>query len=126
MSDNSDIVQSAWRDLLAYLKLRLENLKLVSTEKSAILMSACVVAAVLGIMLAFALLFISIGLVLLLATAIPGFWCFMIMGAVYVVLALVVYCCRQTLVTDPIARFMSRLLLDHPDAEDHASTGTTH
>lgn len=118
MSEKNDIVQSAWRDLLTYLKLRLENLKLVSTEKSAILMSTCVVALVLGIMLAFALLFISIGLVLLLATAIPVFWCFMIMGAVYILLAVVVYCCRTSLVTDPIARFMSRLLLDRPDNDN--------
>lgn len=121
MSESTDKVQSAWRDLLAYLKLRLENLKLVSTEKSAILMSTCVVAAIIAVMLAFALLFLSIGLVLLLATTMPVFWCFMIMGGFYVALALVVYCCRTSLITDPIARFMSRLLLDRPDSDTNAN-----
>ncbi len=111
-------MRSVWKAMLTYLKLQIENLKLVSTEKSAILMSTCVVAVVFGILMAFALLFISIGLVLLLATALPVFWCFIIMGGVYIVAGIIVYFMRTTLVTNPIARFLSRLFLDEPNAEN--------
>ena len=117
MSEKSDEMRSVWKVVLTYLKLQIENIRLVSTEKSAILLSTGVVAAILGIMLAFALFFISIGLVLLLATALPIFWCFMIMGGIYILLGVTRYLMRTTLITDPIARFLSRLLLDEPDAD---------
>lgn len=122
MSEKTEEMRSVWKAMLTYLKLQIENLKLVSTEKSAILMSTCVVAAVFGILMAFALLFISIGLVLLLATALPVFWCFMIMGGVYILAGIIVYLMRTTLVTDPIARFLSRLFLDEPDTENNHKT----
>ena len=115
MSEKSDEMRSVWKAVLTYLKLQIENIRLVSTEKSAILLSTGVVAAILGIMLAFALFFISIGLVL--ATALPIFWCFMIMGGIYILLGVTLYLMRTTLITDPIARFLSRLLLDEPDAD---------
>lgn len=117
MSEKSDEMRSVWKAVLTYLKLQIENIRLVSTEKSAILLSTGVVAAILGIMLAFALFFISIGLVLLLATALPIFWCFMIMGGIYILLGVTLYLMRTTFITDPIARFLSRLLLDEPDAD---------
>ena len=90
MSEKSDDMRSMWRSVLSYIKLQVENLRLLSTEKSAILMSTCVVAAVLGILAAFAFFFISIGLVFLLATVLPVFWCFMIMGGIYLLLGVVV------------------------------------
>ncbi len=117
MSERSDEMRSVWKAILTYLKLQIENIRLVSTEKSAILMSTAVVAAILGILLAFALFFISIGLVLLLATVLPVFWCFMIMGGIYILVGVGVYLMRTTLVTDPIARFLSRLFLDEPAAD---------
>lgn len=122
MSEKSDDMRSMWRSVLSYIKLQVENLRLLSTEKSAILMSTCVVAAVLGILAAFAFFFISIGLVFLLATVLPVFWCFMIMGGIYVLLGVVVYLLRTPLVTDPIARWLSRLFLDNPDAIHHSES----
>lgn len=122
MSETSNEIRTLWQLVRKYLKLQLENFRLVSTEKSAILISSGVVALIIGFLLAVALLFFSVGLVFLLAKVLPVFWCFIIIGLIYAILGAIVFVMRNTLITNPIARFLSRLFLDDPSKDDGNTT----
>jgi hypothetical protein len=122
MSETSKEIRTLWQLVRKYLKLQLENFRLVSTEKTAILISSGVVALIIGFLLAVALLFFSVGLVFLLAKVLPVFWCFTIIGMIYVILGVIVFAVRNTLITDPIARFLSRLFLDAPNKNSNTTT----
>jgi hypothetical protein len=122
MSETSEEIRTLWQLVRKYLKLQLENFRLVSTEKTAILISSGVVALIIGFLLAVALLFFSVGLVFLLAKVLPVFWCFIIIGMIYVILGVIVFAVRNTLITDPIARFLSRLFLDAPNKNSNTTT----
>lgn len=126
MIPQSDELRLTWRTLRKYIRLQIEHARIVSTEKSAMLLSTGVLLAALAVFGACAMLFISIGLVFLLATVMPLFWCFMIMGGVYILLGVVLFLVRRRLIEDPIARFLSRLFLDNPLKEaDEAETSHT-
>jgi hypothetical protein len=122
MSETSEEIRTLWQLVRKYLKLQLENFRLVSTEKTAILISSGVVALIIGFLLAVALLFFSVGLVFLLAKVLPVFWCFIIIGMIYVILGVIVFAVRNTLITDSIARFLSRLFLDAPNKNSNTTT----
>ena len=112
MSDQKDDLRATWANALAWGKLYVENLKLLSIEKAVILLSHGAMAALLLLLGVIAFFFISIALVLLLAQVLPVMWCFLIMGAFYIVLGVVAVLLRRTIFIDPISRFVSRLFLD--------------
>ncbi len=112
MSEQKDDLKSTWYNVLALGKLYFENLKLLSIEKTTVLLSHGAMAILLLMLGVIAFFFISIALVLLLARVLPVMWCFLIMGCFYLVLGLLAVLFRRTLFIDPIARFMSRLFLD--------------
>lgn len=93
----------------------------MSIEKATVLFSQGIMGVLLVILCACAFFFISIALVLILAQVLPVMWCFLIMGGVYLLLGLAVYIFRQPLLTDPIARFLSRLFLDNLEGPSQSS-----
>jgi hypothetical protein len=111
----NEFIQS-WRQLKELWRLYIENIKLLSIEKMTILLSYGVMGALLIFFGAFALLFISVAIVLVLAQVIPLMWCFLIMGGIYLLLGVVMFLSRRSLFLDPIARFLSKLFLEHPDS----------
>jgi hypothetical protein len=111
----NEFIQS-WRQLKEWGRLYIENIKLLSIEKMTILLSYGVMGALLIFFGAFALLFISVAIVLVLAQVIPLMWCFLIMGGIYLLLGVVMFLSRRSLFLDPIARFLSKLFLEHPDS----------
>lgn len=114
---NNEELKDSWRSTKEYLKLYIENIRLLSTEKMTILMSKMALAGVLAMLALVAFFFISMGLVFLLGEVLPIMWAFLIMGGVYIVIGLVVVLFNKQLFVDPIARFLSRLFLDEPDSE---------
>ena len=111
----NEFIQS-WHQLKEWARLYVENLKLLSIEKATILLSYGVMGALLIFFGAFAFFFISVALVLILAQVMPLMWCFLIMGGIYLLLGVAVVLLRRSLFLDPIARFLSKLFLEHPDS----------
>lgn len=125
MSNYKDDLGSSLANAREYARLYIENLKLASTEKVTVLLANSALAAILAILLLIALFFISMGLVLVLAEAIPLMWCFLIMGGVYILVAAVILAMRRRLIADPISRFLSRLFLDPPASTPSATAHTS-
>lgn len=121
MSERNDDLKVSWANVREWGKLYFENLRLLSIEKATVLFSQGIMGVLLVILCACAFFFISIALVLILAQVLPVMWCFLIMGGVYLLLGLAVYIFRKPLLTDPIARFLSRLFLENPEVSSQPS-----
>jgi len=121
MSERNEDMKASWANMREWGKLYFENLKLLSIEKATVLFSQGIMGVLLVILCACAFFFISIALVLILAQVLPVMWCFLFMGGVYLLLGLAFYIFRQPLLTDPIARFLSRLFLDNLEGPSQSS-----
>lgn len=97
-----------------YVKLLVEDTRLGLAEKLTRLLSAIAVSAVLVILALVAMVFVSIGISYLLAPVISPVWSFLAVAAFYLVLIAVFVALKRQLVVDPIARFISSLLVEPP------------
>ncbi len=97
-----------------YVKLLVEDTRLNVAEKLTRLLSAVAVSAILLILALVALVFISIGISLLLTPYLSPVWSFLIVAAFYLLLIGGLLIFKNQIIVDPIARFLSSLLLDPP------------
>lgn len=81
MGEQNDELRRTLANAKEWGKLYVENLKLLSIEKTTVLLSHGAMAVLLLLLGVCAFFFISIALVLLLAQVLPVMWCFLIMGA---------------------------------------------
>ncbi len=111
----SEITQTVGR----YLKLLLEDTRLSMAEKLTRLLSAVALCALLTIVGTVALVFVSIAVGFALADAIDPLWSFVIVAGFYIILMAVLVLCRTSLLVNPIARFISRLVLQAPAKQNN-------
>lgn len=97
--------------------LYFEKARLKTTEKITILLSTIAFSAVIMALGIVCLVFVSIGIGHLLATSIAPHLAYLIVAAFYLILFICVVALRRRLFVDPIARFMSRLLVEEPEEE---------
>ncbi len=97
--------------------LYFEKARLKTTEKITILLSTIAFSAVIMALGIVCLVFVSIGIGHLLATSIAPHLAYLIVAAFYLILFVTVIALRRKLFVDPIARFMSRLLVEEPEEE---------
>lgn len=114
-TDRLKTIRQALRRLFG---LYVENVKLSVAEKLTIFLSASllvIIGLVLGV---FALAFFSGALLEVFVMIVPVAVAYVIVGAFYLVLVGVIIAMRATLIVNPIARFVSRLVLQEDDTED--------
>lgn len=97
-----------------YVKLLIEDTRLGLAEKLTRLLSAIAVSAVIVILAIVAMVFVSIGISYLLTSVLSPVWSFLTVAAFYVVVIAVFVALKRQLVVDPIARFISSLLVEPP------------
>ena len=100
-----------WSIALNYFKLNVQELKLTASEKVTVLLSATAVALILAMLAVLVVLFLSLAAVQWLASALPMGWAYAIVAGIYIVLGVVIFLLRKPLIIDPVARFISRVLL---------------
>ncbi|MDE5629423.1 MAG: phage holin family protein [Muribaculaceae bacterium] len=108
----------------AYVKLLVEDTRLNVAEKITRLLSAIALAALLVIIATVAMVFVTIAVALALSQAISPLWSFIIVAAFYIVLLAVLVLCRRACIVNPIARFISSLLLNPPVTDNKNDTTT--
>lgn len=88
--------------------------KATTVEKLVVLLSAIAMVAVMLILGACVLFYLSFAVVFMLSDAIGSTWgAYLIVSGIFLVLMLVVYALRQKLILDPVSRFLTRLFLHH-------------
>lgn len=127
------LLQSLYGNTLQLAALHIENARLKVTEKLTILLASMAFYAVAMVMGLVCVVFVSIGLGHLLATTIAPHWAYLLIAVFYLIMFVLVFVLKRQLFFDPIARFMSRLLVEIPEEErtfphehDNLSTPDSH
>lgn len=98
--------------------LYIHSARLSAAEKLTLLFSAVALYSVAMILGMVALVFITMGIASVLAAYIAPFWSYFIVGGVFVVMIAALYLFRTQLLINPIARFISRLIVESPIKKD--------
>lgn len=116
-SERAEQVEGIMGTVQRYLKLLIEDTRLNAAEKLTRLMAAVAMAAILLFLAVVTLVFLSLGLSLALSEVMAPLWAFIIVAGIYIILCAVLIIARKQLIVDPIARFVSKLLLNPPVKE---------
>lgn len=114
-------VKSLLGTISEYLKLLVEDARLSAAEKLTKLMSVCVIFVVLTVLITVAILFLTLAVSIALSDAISPLWAFIIVTTFYVLLIAAVIACRRVLIENPIARFISALIVKEPCEQPYTS-----
>lgn len=101
-----------------YVTLQLDYARLTAAEKLTLLLATTAFYALVVIIGMATLFFISIGIGHWLAVTVAPYTAYLFVSAFYLVLSVVLIVFKRRLIFNPVARFISRLLLKTPD-NDH-------
>lgn len=119
MQENqNNIYKSLWEQLRNLFNMEVDSAKLFITEKLTLLVTSIAFYAALFIMATCVLVFLTIGIADILMRDLPGCYAYMIIAGFYLLIILVLIIFRRQFITDPIARFLSRVILDPPQSPD--------
>lgn len=102
--------------------LHFENFRLLAAEKLTLLLSRIAMVAATFVVSATALIFLSIAVADFLLRGLEPCWTYLIIGGFYVVVVILTFVFRRRLIIDPIARYISRIILDPPAEKEPAAT----
>ena len=112
---SSSVTSAVMSTVSRYIKLLLEDTRLNVTEKLTRLLSALTVCALLLVLALATLLFLTLAAGQALADVMNPIWAYVIVASFYAVIAVVIFFCKTVLIVNPIARFLSRLLIEAPE-----------
>lgn len=104
--------------------LEVENARLLLVEKLTLLLGRITLVAVSFVVCTAALIFLSMSAADFLLRGLQPCWTYMIVGAFYVLIVVIVACFRRRLIVDPIARYISRVILDPPATPESKAAST--
>lgn len=111
MAENTSQLNSLWKEIRETVVLNIDYAKLTAAEKITVLLSTIAFALVAFVMVSTIIFFISLGVVLLMSKSTGIFGASMIMAGIYAVLLIIVFLLRRTVLINPIARFVSHLII---------------
>ena len=101
-------------NVIKYVRLLIEDTRLNVAEKLTRLLAAVAFCSVLLILGIVTLVYISMAVAWSLAVTLSPVWSYIIVAGFFVLLVAALIIFRRPLIEDPIARFISRLLLNPP------------
>lgn len=114
----SEQAQTSLHGLVSTLRrlggLYLENARLTAAEKLTLLFAAVAAYSVAMILGMVALVFVTMGIATLLSDYIAPYWIYLIVAGVFVGIIVLLFALRKPLLIDPIARFVSKLIVSDP------------
>lgn len=106
---------SAMFELLKrFLNLKVENARLTVAERMTLLLSGFMFYMIVILLAVCIVGFLSISLAQYLSVSLSEYWAYMIVAGIYVMFVLLVIVLRKPLIVNPIARFMSQLVVEPP------------
>lgn len=113
-----------YKEVKRLCSLEVENAKLMLAEKLTLLLGRVALAAVCFVISAAALIFLSIAVADFLLSGLEPSWTYLIIGGFYVFLIILIIGFRRRLIVDPIARFISQVILDPPSKTEHSENSS--
>lgn len=111
MTETKSQLGGLWAEIRETIRLNLEYAKLTGAEKLTMLLGVATLGLLVILITSVVVFMVSLGLTVLLAKSTGMFGACMIMAGIYLVLVVVLYFLRKQLVLDPIARFVSTLIM---------------
>jgi len=108
-------LRQMFADAMAYLKLQIEEGKLVGAEKGAILLSTaavCMICCSLGI---FTIFLFAMALVSVFKMIMAEWLAYVCVGGILLLLSVIVVLLRTHLIVNPVCRFLTRLVFDNKE-----------
>ncbi|MDE6832326.1 MAG: phage holin family protein [Muribaculaceae bacterium] len=96
------------------LRLKVENAKLMATEKLTILFENILFAMLIFLLGICCMGFIAVGIVHFLSEIMEPGWAYLIVAGLYLIVIILVVRFRHQLIGNPLARLISRLIIDEP------------
>lgn len=125
MSDKYSETESSVRSIAATLwgiaRGTLDSIRLSAAERTTMLFSAIAIAAISTILGSATIFFLSIGAAQLLKSVTP-YGAYFIVAGFYILLLVILFIFRRRIIIDPIARLITRLLIDAPEEPDVAES----
>lgn len=127
-ADEGNAYSRLYSEVKRLVSLEVENARLIAAEKLTLLLGRIALVAVCFVVSATALVFLSMSVADFLLRGVAPCWTYLIIAAFYIVIIIIAASMRRRLITDPIARFISRVLLDPPatNSPDSTLTGNNH
>lgn len=113
-SENQNIIQSLWIMTRRLLRLYCDSARMALAEKMTRLMSVIAMFFIGLILSVCVLIFITLGVGRILTEHMADYWSFLIMGGFYLLLIAVMIIFRKPLLVNPLARFLSSLIVAPP------------
>lgn len=102
-------------------KLYIQSGKLTVTEVLTRILTAAVITFICLLFAIISLAFVSYGVISALSQSLSPVWAYLIVGGFYLMLIIVMIVFKRILIINPIARFLSKIILDSPD--NHKTDG---
>lgn len=114
MSDTKNTFDNLTRLIARYAKLSIDQTRMVTAEKLTVLLSTIAIYSIAGAVALIVIVFASVGVGHLLATTAIGETAYLYVAGFYAVLFLCLLIFRRRLIINPVARFLTRLLVQPP------------
>lgn len=113
MKDNiTNDIKDIYRQSINWLKLETEYVKLTAAEKATVLMSSIVMIAIVLLLATILVALLSLALVGVFEIWMQIGLAYLCAGGVVILLGIIIYLLRKPLIINPIARFVTRLILE--------------
>ena len=123
MIDNE--YKQLWQQVKNHISLQLQYSKLTLAEKLTLLASRLILVMIAIMLGASVMLILSGALIVALAPGVGETWiACLIVAAIYLVLLLLVFAYRHSLIIDPVTRFITKLLLGNIDDNNATQSPT--
>lgn len=114
MNESSQSITSLWQIMKRYLSLKIENAKLTASEKMTLFFAAVAFYFVAILIMAIIVLLVTMSVGDYLSLYLKPYYVYLILAFFYLLVLAVVYWLKNVLFLNPIARFVSKLILDSP------------
>lgn len=113
----TDEIRSIFANSEKWIKLEIEYAKLTAAEKFTILSSAIAMGAVVLILALLMAILLSFALVGVFQMFMTEPLAYLSTAGVVLLFIILIYLFRKPLIADPIARFVTRLFIEHPQSK---------
>lgn len=111
MLEKEHVYTHLWQQTKEYLKLNVEMAKLTLAERVTILLTTVAVSVVAFALALICFFFLSIAIAHWMSESISLAWAYAIMAGFYLLIIVLLVVFKKPLITDPVARFVSKLFL---------------
>ncbi|MCM1110895.1 MAG: hypothetical protein NC336_06805 [Clostridium sp.] len=111
MAEEKSSYARLWDTLKRYLSLKGEDLKLMVSEKTTVLLSTLIVCIVLTVLGAATLLFLTFALAHWIGETLGLPWAYLIIAGFYILLLVLIVILRKPLIIDPVSKFITKVIL---------------